>query len=98
MAAARAAQIRVTRANLIPLLPTRSGLLKSPVRLQAGFLCTLHHGPQKDGFEFTAVIGEVNTRPAEAGHDLRHLAAELPILVVERAAITLRLLLHTDGL
>src|ERR1700752_3250381 len=97
MAAARAAQIRITRANLIPLIPTRSGRLKDEVCLQAGILCTPHHGTQKDGFEFTAVIGEVTMRLAEDGNDLRDLKTERAVLVGERGAMTLWLVLPPFG-
>src|SRR3954466_13297204 len=97
MAAARAAQIRVTRANLIPLIPIRSGRLKDEVRLEAGLLGAAHHRPQEDGFEFTAVIGEVTVRLAEDRNDLRHLEPELAVLVGERGAMTLRLVLLPLG-
>src|SRR5215470_9791466 len=97
MAAARAAQIRVTRANLIALIPTRSGRLQDEVRLQAGILCAPHHRPQKDGFEFIAVIGEVTMRLAKDGNDLRYLETERPVLVGERGSMTLRLVLPTFG-
>src|SRR5215510_2696551 len=93
MAAARAAQIRATRANLIPMFLTRSGRLKDEVRFQAGLFRAPHHGTQKDGFEFTAVIGEVTMRLAKDGNDLRHLEPERPVLVGERGAMTLRLVL-----
>src|SRR5262245_49121293 len=93
MAAARAAQVRVALANLIPLFPTRSGGLKNEVRLEARIFCASHHGTQKDGFEFTAVIGEVTVRLAEDGNDLRHLETELAVLVGERGPMTLRLVL-----
>src|ERR1044072_2034223 len=73
--------------------PTRSGRLKDEVRLQAGFLCAPHHRTQKDGFEFTAVIGEVTMRLAEDGNDLRHLETELAVLVGERGPMALRLVL-----
>src|SRR5215510_11279068 len=97
MAAARAAQIRVALAYLIPLFPTRSGGLKDEVRLKAGIFCAAHHGTQKDGFEFTAVIGEVTVRLAEDGNDLRHLEPELAVLVGERGPMTLRLVLPPFG-
>src|SRR5882757_4228773 len=97
MAVARAAQIRATRANLIPLFPTRSDRLKHEVRFQAGLLCASHHRTQKDGFEFTAVIGEVTVRLAEDGNDLRHLQTELTVLVGKRGAMTLRLVLLPFG-
>src|SRR5882672_8966079 len=97
MAAARAAQIRVTRANLIPLFPTRSDRLKDEVRLQLGLLCAPHHGTQKDGFEFTAVISEVTMRLAKDGNDLRHLESERPVLVGERDSMTLRFVLLPFG-
>src|SRR5215510_7285484 len=97
MAAARAAQIRVALAYLIPLFPTRSGGLKDEVRLEAGLFCASHHGTQKDGFEFTAVIGEVTVRLAKDRNDLRHLEPELAILVGERGPMTLRLVLLPFG-
>src|SRR5215217_6391988 len=76
---------------------TRSDRLKDEVRLQAGFLCAPHHGTQKDGFELTAVIGEVPMGLAEDGNDLRHLETEYPVLVGERGAMTLRLVLLPFG-
>src|SRR6476469_8129848 len=88
MAAARAAQIRVTCANLIRLFPTRSDRLKDEVRLQAGLFCAPHHGTQKDGFEFAAVIGEVTMRLAKDRNNLRHLETELAVLVGERGPMT----------
>src|SRR5215467_8569738 len=94
MAVARAAQIRVALANLIPLFPT-SGRLKDEVPLETGLFCASHHRTQKDGLEFTAVIGEVTVRLAEDGNDLRHLETELAILVGERGSVTLRLVLLT---
>src|ERR1700704_1047645 len=97
MATARAAQIRVAFANLIPLFPTRSGWLKHEVRLEAGLFCAPHHGTQKDGFEFTAVIGEMAMRLAEDGNDLRHLETEHPVLVGERGPMTLRFMLLPFG-
>src|SRR5258708_13039677 len=75
----------------------RSDRLQHEVRLQAGLFCAPHHGTQKDGFEFTAVIGEVAVRLAEDGNDLRHLKTELTILVGERGAMTLPLLLLPFG-
>src|SRR4029079_1294138 len=97
MAVARAAQIRVPLASLILLFPTRSGGLKDEVRLEAGVFCASHHGTQKDGLEFTAVIGEVTVRLAEDGHDLRHLETELTVLVGERGSMTLRLVFLPFG-
>src|SRR3954463_13932342 len=97
MAAARAAQIRVTFASLIRLFPTRSGRLKDEVRLEAFVFCAPHHGTQKDGFEFTAVIGEMAMRLAEDRNDLRHLETELAILIGERCSMTLRLVLLPFG-
>src|SRR6478752_5681820 len=97
MAAARAAQIRVTFASLIRLFPTRSGRLKDEVRLQAGLFCAPHHGTQKDGFEFTAVVGEVTMRLAKDGNNLRHLKTERPVRVGERGSMTVRLVLLSFG-
>src|SRR5215467_2773511 len=97
MAAARAAQIRMFRANPIPLIQARSGRLKHEVRFEAGFLGALHYRPQEDGFEFTAVIGEMTMRLAEDRNDLRHLKAELAVLVGERSAVTVRLVLLPFG-
>src|SRR3954469_25892762 len=97
MAATRAAQIRVALANLIPRFPTQSDRRKDEVRLQAGLFCAPHHGTQKDGFEFTAVIGEVTMRLAEDGNDLRHFETERPVLVGERGSMTLRLVLLPFG-
>src|SRR5258707_15188177 len=74
----------------IPSFATRSGRLKDEVRLQAGLFCAPHHGTQKDGFEFTTVIGEMTVRLAEDGNDLRHLKPERPVLVGERGSMTLR--------
>src|SRR4051812_14783168 len=76
-----------------PSSPMRSGRLQDEVRLEAGFLCAPHYRPQEDGFEFTAVIGEVAMRLAEDGNDLRHFEPELAVLVGERGAMTLRLVL-----
>src|ERR1700704_5926383 len=97
MATARAAQIRVAFANLIPLFPTRSDRLKDEVRLQAGLFCAPHHGTQKDGFEFTAVVGEVTMRLAKDGNNLRYLETEHPVLVGERGSVTLRFVLLPFG-
>src|SRR5437016_8555872 len=97
IAAARAAQSRVAFANLIRVFPTRSGQLKDEVRLEAGLFCAPHHGTEKDGFELTAVIGEVTMRLPEDRNDLRHLEAELTVLVGERGAVTLRLVLLPFG-
>src|SRR5215207_8136179 len=80
-----------------PWFATRSGRLKDEVRLQAGFLCAPHDGPQKDGFELTTVIGEMTMRLAEDGNDLRYLETEHPVLVGERGAMTLRLVLLPLG-
>src|SRR6478752_2322665 len=97
MAAARAAQIRVTFANLIRLFPTRSDRLKDEVRLQALVFCAPHHRTEKDGFEFAAVIGEMTMRLAKNGNDLRHLETERPVLVGHRGSMTLRLVLLPFG-
>src|SRR6185369_261445 len=97
MAVARAAQIRVALASLILLFPTRSGGLKDEVRLEAGVFCASHHGTQKDGLEFTAVIGEVTVRLAEDRNDLRHLETELTVLVSERGSMALRLVFLPFG-
>src|SRR3954463_1354202 len=80
-----------------PSFATRSGRLKDEVRLQAGFLGAAHHGTQEDGFELAAVIGEMPMRLAEDRNDLRHLETELAILVGERGAMTLRLMLLPFG-
>src|SRR3954468_18463310 len=74
-----------------------SDRLKDEVRLQAGLLCAPHHRPQKDGFEFTAVIGEVAMWLAKDGNDLRHLETECPVLVGERGAMALRFVLLPLG-
>src|ERR1700704_7035824 len=97
MATARAAQIRVAFANLIPLFPTRSDRLKDEVRLQAGLFCAPHYGTQKDGFEFTAVIGEVTMRLAKNGNNLRYLKTERPVLVGERGSMTTLVFLPSFG-
>src|SRR6185295_4169440 len=97
MAAARAAQIRVAFATLIPVFPTRSGRLKDEVRLEAGLFCAPHHGTEKDGFEFTAVIGEVTMRLAKDGNNLRHLETKRPVLVGQRRSMTLRLVFLPFG-
>src|SRR3954470_6339077 len=97
MAAARAAQIRVAFASLIPSFPTRSGRLKDEVRLQALLFCAPHDGTQKHGFEFTAVIGEVTMRLAKDRNDLRHLKTERSVLVGERGSMTVRLVLLPFG-
>src|SRR4051794_32986627 len=97
MTAPRAAQIRVTRANLILLFPTRSGRLKNEVRFQALVFCAPHHGTQKHGLELAAVIGKVPMRLAEEGNDLRHLETELAVLVGERGTVALRFVLLPFG-
>src|SRR4051794_8647196 len=79
------------------LHPTRSDRRKDEVRLQAGLLCAAHHGTQEHGFEFAAVIGEMTMRLAEDRNDLRHLETELAVLVGERGAMTLRLVLLAFG-
>src|SRR3954454_399221 len=94
MAAATMAQIRVARADVIPML-ARSGWLQDEMRFQAGFLGALHHRPQEHGFEFTAVIGEVAMRLAKDRDDLRHLETEHAVLVGERRAMALRFMLLT---
>src|SRR6476646_10518656 len=76
---------------------TRSDRLKDEMSFQAGLLCAPHHGTQKDGFEFTTVIGKVTMRLAEDGNDLRHLEPERSVLVGERGAMTLRLVLLPFG-
>src|ERR1700741_3222041 len=97
MAAARAAQIRLTRANFILSFTTRSDRLQDEVRLQAGLFRAPHHGTQKDGFEFTTVIGEVTMRLAKEGNNLRHLETERPVLVGQRGPMTLRFVLLPFG-
>src|SRR5262245_65192431 len=97
MATARRAQIRVARASLIPLFPTRSDRLKDEVRLQTLVFGAPHHGTEKDGLELTAVIGEVAMRLAKDGNNLRHLKTEHPVLVGERGSVTLRFVLLTFG-
>src|SRR5262245_23580111 len=97
MAAARAAQIRATRANLIPMFLTRSGRRKDEVRLQAGLFRAPHHGTQKHRFELTAVIGEVTMRLAENRNDLRYLKTELTVLVGERGSMTALVFLPPFG-
>src|ERR1041384_2010036 len=96
MAAAKAAQIKITRADFIPFL-TRSSRLQDEMRLQAGLLGALHHGTQKDGFEFAAIIGKVTVRLPKDWNDLRHLETERTVLVGERCPMTLRLVLLPFG-
>src|ERR1041385_3087345 len=67
------------------------------MRLEAGLPCAAHHRTQKHGFEFAAVIGEMTMRLAEDRDDLRHLETELAILVGQRGAMTLRLVLLAFG-
>src|SRR3954470_6291477 len=67
------------------------------MRFQAGFLCAPHHRPEEHGFELTAVIGEVAMRLAEDRNDLRHLEPELAVLVGQRGAMALRLVLLPFG-
>src|SRR3954453_4372417 len=74
-----------------------SGRLQDEVRVQAGLFCAPHHRTQKDGFEFTAVVGEVTMRLAEDGNNLRHLETELAVLISERGSMTLRLVLLPFG-
>src|ERR1700759_5631765 len=90
MAIARALQIRAARADLIPVFPALSGRLKHEMRFQAGLLGALHHRTKEDGFELTAVIGEVTMGLTEDRNDLRHLETERAVLVGERGAVTLR--------
>src|SRR3954467_11317713 len=80
-----------------PWFATRSDRLKDEVRLQAGFLGAPHHRTQKDGFELAAVIGEVTMRLAKDRNDLRHIETELAVLVGERGAMALRLVLLPFG-
>ncbi len=80
-----------------PLFPTRSDRLKDEVRLEAGVFCAPHQRTQKDGLEFTTVIGEVTMRLAKDGNDLRHLKTELPVRVSERGPMTLRVSLLPFG-
>ena len=61
--------------------------------LQAGLFCTPHYRPKENGFEFTAVIGEMTMRLTEDWNDLRHFKAERAVLVGERGAVTLRFVL-----
>src|SRR4051794_1790683 len=77
--------------------PTRSDRRKDEVRLQAGLLCAPHHRTQEHGFEFAAVVSEVAVRLAEDRDDLRHLETERAVLVGERGAMTLRLVLLAFG-
>src|SRR4029079_11794066 len=97
MATARAAQIRVTFATFIPLFPTRSGRLKDEVPLEALVFCGPHYRAQKNGFELTAIIGEMAVRLPEQRNDLRHLKTELAVLVGQRRTMTLRLVLLPFG-
>src|SRR5215475_14511948 len=93
MAITRALQIRAARADLIPAFPALSDRLQDEVRFQAGLLGALHHGTQEDRLELAAVIGEVAMRLAEDRNDLRHLETERSVLVGERGAVALRLVL-----
>src|SRR5438045_1472379 len=67
------------------------------MRLEAGVFGAAHHRTQKDGFEFAAVIGEMTMRLAEDRNDLRHLEPELAVLVGQRGAMALRLVLLAFG-
>src|SRR4051812_21792116 len=69
-----------------------SGRLEDEMRLQALVFGAPHHGTEKDGFEFPAVVGEMTMRLAEDRNDLRHLETEPAVLVGERSAMTLRLM------
>src|SRR5829696_7430848 len=62
------------------------------MRLQALILGAAHHRTEKDGFEFTAVVGEMTMRLVEDRNDLRHLETESAVVVGERGAMTLRLM------
>jgi|SRR4051812_38659333 hypothetical protein len=62
------------------------------MRLQALIFGAPHHRTEKDGFEFTAVVGEVTMRLAEDRNDLRHLETEPAVLVGERSPMTLGLM------
>src|SRR6266481_5127760 len=77
--------------------PVRSGRRKHEVRLQAGLFRAPHHGTQKDGFEFTAVIGEVTMRLAKDGNNLRYLKTERPVLVGDRGPMTTLVFLPAFG-
>src|SRR3954467_4712883 len=70
---------------------------KHEVRLEARLLGAAHHGTQEHGFELAAVIGEMAMRLAEDRNDLRHFETELAVLVGERGAMTLRLVLLAFG-
>src|SRR3954451_23466377 len=74
-----------------------SGPLQHEVRLETGLLGAPHHRAQEHGFEFAAVIGEVAVRLAEDRDDLRHLETELAVLVGQRGAMALRLMLLAFG-
>src|SRR5215211_3099273 len=67
------------------------------MRLQALILGATHHRTEKDGLEFTAVVGEMTMRLAEDRDNLRHLETELAVRVGERSAMTLRLMLLPIG-
>ena len=67
------------------------------MRLQALIFCAPHHGAEEDGFELAAVVGEVTMRLTEDGNNLGHLETELSVLVGERGAVTLRLVLLPFG-
>src|SRR5215216_848434 len=54
------------------------------MRLQALILGAAHHRTEKDGFEFTAVVGEMTMRLAEDRNDLRHLTLRLMFLPFRR--------------
>src|SRR6187200_3759690 len=69
-----------------------SGRLEDEMRLQALVLGAPHHGTEKDGFEFAAIVGEMTMRLAEDRNDLRHLETEPAVLVGERRAMALRLM------
>src|SRR6185312_7685331 len=80
-----------------PSFPTRSNRLKDEVRLKTGIFCAPHHGTQEDGFEVTAVIGEMTMRLAKGGNDLRHLKTEHPVRVSECGAVTMQVSLMPFG-
>src|SRR4051812_34601823 len=70
-----------------------SGQLQHEVRLEPGLPGAPHHRAQEHCFEFAAVIGEVAVGLAEYRNDLGHFETEHAVLVRERGAMTLRLVL-----
>ncbi len=89
------AQTRTARA--VGMVRRPSEVRPAPARNapQARPLRALHHGAQEDGLEAAAVEARWPWGWPKIGHDLRHLEPEAAVLVGERGAVALRLMLLT---